>query len=399
MTADEQALEIDRVADAFERAWQGESPPAIDDFLGSDRVNQQQLLVELVQIDLEQRLRRGQAAHVEQYLVRYPQLASSVPCVLSLASLEYRLRSALGEQVDVEQFVQRFPDHAVALQDQLRRGGAISPSAATSVADSQCDESLNSTAVRRSKNPQPAPALGGPAPPFPHAEPPDDPVPDKIGRYEVRRRLGAGKFGVVYLARDTELDRSVAVKVQRRRAFTPEETAMFRQESRIVAQLEHPHIVPVFDTGQLDDGRRYVVSKLIDGVDLAHRVVKQRLSHDQSASLVATVAEALHYAHRQRLVHRDIKPANILVDKADTPYVCDFGLALTEDDYGDTTAPQGGTPLYMSPEQARREGHLIDGRSDIFSLGVVLYELLTGERPFTGKTVHEVREMGPPVPC
>ncbi len=218
----------------------------------------------------------------------------------------------------------------------------------------------------------------------------DDQVPKKVGRYEVRQLLGSGKFGDVYLAYDDELHRQVAIKIQKRRKFTAEETELFRKEGRILASLDHPNIVPVFDTGQLDCGRRYVVSKLIDGANLAEYVTQRQLPFEESAQLLATVAEALHYAHRQKLVHRDIKPANILVDASSSPSVADFGLALTEDDYGNESLPQGGSIAYMSPEQARMEGHRIDGRSDIFSLGVVMYEMLTGERPFTGDSAAEI---------
>src|SRR5262249_6852565 len=125
------------------------------------------------------------------------------------------------------------------------------------------------------------------------------------------------------------------------------------------------------------------VCKFIEGSDLAKKLKEARYSFGESATLVATVAEALQYAHEKHLVHRDIKPANILLDKHNKPYLADFGLALKEEDFGKDSG-LAGTPAYMSPEQANGEGHLVDGRSDIFSLGAVLYELLTGRRPFLG---------------
>src|SRR5205823_9908254 len=162
-------------------------------------------------------------------------------------------------------------------------------------------------------------------------------------------------------------------------------------EARILASLDHPHIVPVHDVGRTEDGLCYIVSKFIEGSNLAQRTREVRPAISESAELVATVAEALHHAHRRGLVHRDIKPANILIDPAGTPYLADFGLALKEEDYG-RGGGVCGTPAYMSPEQANGEGHRVDGRSDIFSLGVVFYELLTGARPFRADSVDELLE-------
>jgi serine/threonine protein kinase len=209
--------------------------------------------------------------------------------------------------------------------------------------------------------------------------------PTKFGRYTILRRLGKGGFGVVFVALDEDLDRLVAIKVPRpERVLQPEDIEAYLEEARILASLDHSHIVPVYDVGRTDDGLCFVVSKYIEGSDLATKIKESRPGFQESTELVATVAEALHYAHTHGLVHRDIKPANILIDGAGKAFVADFGLALKDEDFG-RGGGIAGTPSYMSPEQARGEAHRVVGRSDIFSLGVVFYELLTGRRPFIAR--------------
>src|SRR5262249_17222832 len=217
-------------------------------------------------------------------------------------------------------------------------------------------------------------------------------VPMQIGRYRIERVLGKGGFGVVYLAHDEQLRRPVAVKVPHPELVTrPEDAEPYLAQARTVGGLDHPKIVTVHDVNGTPELPFFVVSKYIEGCDLKHRMKEARLSVLEAVELTATVAETLHYAHRQGLVHRDIKPGNILLEKSGKPYVADFGLALKEENVG--KGPRfAGTPAYMSPEQARGEGHRVDGRSHVFSLGIVFYEMLTGRRPFSGQTRDDVLE-------
>ena len=207
----------------------------------------------------------------------------------------------------------------------------------------------------------------------------------------MRRRLGKGGFGEVYLGHDTQLDRPVAIKVMHgESAQLPAAGEQSLREARKLAQLRHPGIVTVHDVG-VHDGQVYIVSDYLEGADLGRWLRENRPSWREAARIVAAVADALAHAHARLIVHRDVKPDNIILTAERTPVLVDFGLALAEDQAGGgEKGLVSGTPWYMSPEQALGTAHRIDGRTDVYSLGVVLYELLTGRVPFRANMLPEL---------
>lgn len=219
------------------------------------------------------------------------------------------------------------------------------------------------------------------------------------GRYTVESFIAEGGFGRVYKANDLELQRPVAVKVARCAKGSTGQSNLL-EEARRAAKLRHAGIVPVIDVG-LDDDRGFVVSAYIDGFDLAEVIEKDRPSPHEAARIVSDIAEALHFAHKEGFVHRDIKPENVLLDRERRALVTDFGLAASFEEVVRRKGLRSGTLAYMSPEQIAGEAQLIGPRSDIYALGVVFYEMLTGRLPYQARTPGALREQilfRPPVP-
>ncbi len=235
--------------------------------------------------------------------------------------------------------------------------------------------------------------------------------PVQIGRFILREQLGVGGFGVVWRARDPQLDRDVALKAPRRDQLSPHEAEMFFREARAAAQLSHPGIVSVHEVGRDQasaGGSIYIVSELVDGEPLSERLKTQRIATRHAAALVADIADALEYAHSRGVIHRDLKPSNIMLDRFSSggetihhaeaelgrPRLMDFGLAKR--DTGEATMTVDGqvlgTPAYMSPEQASGQVRWVDRRTDIYALGVVLFRLLTGELPFRGTASSQIQQ-------
>lgn len=215
-----------------------------------------------------------------------------------------------------------------------------------------------------------------------------------IAQFELLSRLGAGSFGLVWKARDTRLQRDVAIKVPRRGLLTSDQQNLFLREAKVAAAIRHPYVVAIYDTG-VDRGTVYICSELIDGTTLSRWRVASCDSPRTAAAMMRKIALAIQAIHESSVIHRDLKPSNVMVDENGDPQVMDFGLAK-QDVFEATMTLSGevlGTPAYMSPEAAKGESRSSDPRTDIYSIGVMLFELLTGELPFRGDFAHLVQQI------
>lgn len=336
----------------------------------------QQQLVQALNEDQRRRWQTAWPLRVEEYLAALPWLPAGVDWVRELAMGEFEARRITGTPQAASEISSRFPHLSSTLNPDTPPRGAVwstnASQAAMSVPETEVVEQQDLLASFLDGK---STSVG------------------LHGRYRLIRVLGEGSFGRVYLGFDEQLKRQVAIKVPSDERFRRgRDAGQYLSEAQTVATLEHPHIVSVYDVGRTEDGTIYVVSRYIDGGTLKDRMRQAPWAVSEVAELLIPVARALHFAHQRRLIHRDIKPENILLDgRSGQPFIADFGLAIREEDYlGDSRI--AGTPSYMSPEQVRGEGHRLDGRSDVFSLGALLYELLTGVRPFTGSNSREITE-------
>lgn len=329
--------------------------------------------------EFERRLRAGERLRIEDYLAQVPQRARQFG-FRHLLAVELELRWKSGQSVDADDYRRRFSDDCSVVDQEVQRAERAAADAQGGVASASTGRSGLTVTNEQVVAANPAPA------------PDADPILGRLGRYRILRVLGEGGFGRVYLAEDTELRRNVALKVPKKQAFDSGYSVDdFLEEARVAAKLKHPGLVTVHDVQQ-ETGRPYMVQEYVEGTNLQGWMRETAASHDQMVRLLVEIAEAVGFLHQQGYVHRDLKPGNILIDRDGHAHVADFGLAVHESTRWSRAGEVAGTWHYMSPEQLRGETHLLNGRSDLWSLGVILYELLVGKRPFPAQNPFELRE-------
>ena len=314
---------------------------------------------------LELRVEAGEREVAESVLMANPDLASDVESALELIYAEYVALEALGERPPLENWLTRFPKY----RERLEKLARLHDLMATETSDLP-DETIGGTGTTKLPI-----GLG------------------RFGEYDVLEELARGGMGVVYRARDLKLNREVALKVVLAGiGSSPNDLARFRSEAETVANLRHANIVQIFEIGEAE-GRPYLTLEYAPNGTLTDWAGGNPVAAWRAAEMVRTLAGAVHYAHQQQVIHRDLKPANVLLSADGQPKLTDFGLAkrLDLDDGQTRIGDILGTPAYMSPEQASGVRD-VGPSTDIFALGVILYELITGRVPFSGVTTAETLE-------
>ncbi len=334
--------------------------------------------IDTAAVRFEQEWKQGTRPRIEDFLADVDE--SRRPLLLEeLLRVERELLQRAGEEPDVDQYRRRFPDSAALID------AVFSPE----------PEPSGATGLRR---PESNPATTGPITPASDQNGDQEPAPGSavryFGDYELIREIGRGGMGVVYKARQTSLNRLVALKMIRSAALASEdELRRFQNEAEAIALLDHPQIVPILEVGN-HEGQRYFSMKLIGGLSLDKKLADYTADPRAAANLLKTAAEAVHHAHQRGILHRDLKPANILLDEHRAPYVSDFGLAKRVEGDSELTHSGAiiGTPAYMAPEQASGRRGSVTTASDVYGLGAILYALLTGRAPFGGDSIAETLE-------
>jgi WD40 repeat protein/tRNA A-37 threonylcarbamoyl transferase component Bud32 len=407
---------LEQAVDRFEDAWQRGERPSIDDHLGTAAgIDRSALLVELVHVDLEYRLKGGEAARVEAYLQSYPELSLDRHIVLDLVSAECRLRRREDAAVSITEYTNRFPDYRAELLASATT--SLAPPAAPDPPSSPYGSTIG---LPSGASPTDAKDDVPKRLDVPSSEPAGDLV--TRSRYRVLRLHARGGLGEILAARDEELGREVALKrLQRHQARDAGSRGRFLREAELTSQLEHPGVVPVYGLGQAADGSPVYAMRFIRGETFQEAVERfhqadqpgrepgeRSLAFRQLLSRFVSVCNTVAYAHSRGVLHRDLKPSNILLGPYGETLVVDWGLAkpLAEAAEGyapnpeAAAAPAGsdltqegeiiGTPAYMSPEQALAHWDAVGPASDIYSLGATLFVLLAGRPPFAQGPVHEV---------